>query len=55
MVKGNTLRVHGDKLVSRPAANTTTYVLDVTPAGTQAAICLLCVVGAELIKAWAHQ
>ncbi len=55
MVKGNTLRVHGDKLVSRPAANTTIYVLDVTPAGTQAATCLLSVEGAELIEVWTHQ
>ena len=33
MVRGKTLSVQGDKLVSKPAVSTTIYVAGVTPAG----------------------
>ena len=36
IVRGSTLKVHGERLVSRPAASTTTYVAGVTPATQQA-------------------
>jgi len=36
-VSGSTLSVHGDRLVTRPAANTAAYVPGVTPAARQQA------------------